>query len=91
MNFEKHIFICTSCTQKNGQPTQSVADFRKKVKNLANERFPNASIRVNSSGCLGHCERGISCVIYPEGKWLLELTDQDASKILSEISDTSNS
>ena len=26
-------------------------------------------IRVNKAGCLGSCEKGIACVIYPEGIW----------------------
>tara|TARA_B100000029_G_scaffold448278_1_gene470686 strand:- start:35 stop:259 length:225 start_codon:yes stop_codon:yes gene_type:complete len=26
-------------------------------------------VRVNKSGCLDKCEKGPSCVVYPEGTW----------------------
>ena len=33
-----------------------------------------SGIRVQKSGCLGQCERGISCVVYPErGVWYKRL------------------
>ena len=42
-----------------------------------------ANIRVQKSGCLSQCERGISCVVYPEGVWYT-LTDQENVKELLE-------
>lgn len=84
MNFEKHVFICTRCTYQD-QPAESAAEFRKRVKLQVKQKIPEASIRVNASGCLGQCERGISCVIYPEGKWLTELSPQDEEKILENL------
>lgn len=30
-------------------------------------------IRINASGCLGQCENGIACVIYPQNQWHLNL------------------
>ena len=41
------------------------------------------NIRVNKSGCLGNCEKGVACVIYPEGIWY---TIPDEEKAIIEIS-----
>jgi (2Fe-2S) ferredoxin len=40
---------------------------------------------VNKSGCLGCCENGISCVIYPEGTWY---TIPNNEKSILEISES---
>ena len=89
MNFEKHVFICTKCTfmDSSGQcssPDQA-AQFRKDVKAEVKSKFPDKHIRVNASGCLGQCEKGISCVIYPLNEWLTELRPGDNAKILEKL------
>ena len=35
-------------------------------------------VRVNKSGCLDHCESGVSCVVYPAGVWYT-IPDDDAA------------
>jgi (2Fe-2S) ferredoxin len=40
---------------------------------------------VNKSGCLGCCENGVSCVIYPEGIWY---TIPNKEKSILEISES---
>ena len=73
----KHVFICERCSfpKENGEcsdPAEAKA-FRKRVKEKAKNYWSKEDVRINGSGCLGQCERGISCVIYPEGRWLLNL------------------
>ncbi len=85
MNLKAHLFICVndrgegkkeSCARKGSQ------ELRDKVKMLCHEKnLPKGSYRVNNSGCLGPCERGISAVLYPKGEWLLDNTAEDAEKL----------
>ena len=43
-------------------------------------------MRINKAGCLDNCERGPSCVIFPEGTWYT-LPDDEAglSQILEHL------
>lgn len=63
---------------------------RKEVKDKAAKIWPKQDVRINASGCLGRCEEGIACVIYPEQKWLTELRPDDGDKIIKEISQLLN-
>jgi (2Fe-2S) ferredoxin len=89
MKFKKHVFICEKCTFQ--KPDGSMSDpteakvFRKIVKDQALLNWPKTAVRINASGCLGQCERGISCVIYPEGQWLLELRPGQEDKVIKEL------
>lgn len=77
-----HLFICTNqkergecCAQKNA------AALRDELKSWCKSQPELASkVRVNASGCLGCCEKGIAAVLYPKGEWRLELTDSEESK-----------
>jgi (2Fe-2S) ferredoxin len=82
--FTAHLFVCTndrgpgakrtSCCQKNSD------ELRDKVKAACREKgFPKGSVRINAAGCLDQCERGIAAVLYPSGRWFLELKNDDAS------------
>lgn len=80
-----HLFICVndrgegkkeSCGRKGAQ------GLKDEVKKICAERgLPKGSYRINNSGCLGPCERGISAVLYPRGEWLLDTTPADAVKL----------
>ena len=41
-------------------------------------------VRVNKAGCLDNCERGPSCVVYPEGTWYTLPNDDDGLKAVLE-------
>ena len=32
-------------------------------------------------GCLGHCEQGITAVLYPEGRWFTHLTTESQTEL----------
>lgn len=40
--------------------------------------------RINSSGCLDHCEYGPTIVVYPEGVWYTAKNKEDIDAILRE-------
>ena len=77
---EAHLFVCTNHkgTGENcgGKDSQKLRDG---LKNWAKQAHPEwkGRVRVNSSGCLGHCKRGITAVLYPEGRWFTQLKQDD--------------
>ncbi len=75
-----HLFVCTnikdagdSCGKKDS------ALLRDSLKDWAAKAHPEwrGRVRVNASGCLGHCKRGIAAVLYPEGRWFTDLKKDD--------------
>ncbi len=84
-----HLFICTSCTysDKNAGPCpkETAANFRSNLKSMCKQEFDKDTLRVNSSGCLGQCERGISSVLYPQGEWNVDLRAGDETKLLERL------
>lgn len=84
-----HLFICTSCSyvDKNGEtcPKETAANFRANVKSMCKQEFDKNTLRVNSSGCLGQCEHGISSVLYPQGEWRVNLRAGDEEAVLERL------
>ena len=86
VKIQKHIFVCVNerntnnpkgcCSSKNS--LEIMTKIKRIIKNSGIE-----NIRVNKSGCLGNCEKGVACVIYPEGIWY---TIPDEEKAIIEIS-----
>ncbi len=86
MSYKTHVFICTNSPDKKGKcGFEGSEELRRSLKERCQEKFGKDAVRVNSAGCLGHCEHGIAAVIYPEGKWLLDLTKKDEDAIFDEI------
>ncbi|MBH47858.1 MAG: hypothetical protein CME71_06770 [Halobacteriovorax sp.] len=86
-----HVFICSSCTvEGNSRPAKEGVgvDFRNKVKRMAAAKWSKDEVRINSSGCLGKCSKGINCVIYPEGRWITNLQPGDEHHLLKIIQET---
>lgn len=84
-----HAFICTTCQHRdqNGRlsnPEEAI-ELRSRVKKWAQEKFGKEKVRINSSGCLGQCEQGITCAIYPQNVWLTNLNHCDDQIIQNKI------
>ena len=43
------------------------------------------NIRVQKAGCLGQCEYGISCVVYPEGVWYTLTGEENIPELLEHL------
>lgn len=87
MKLDAHLFICTN-TKKDGSGCASLGsqELRDKVKEACSARPEwKGRLRINNAGCLGRCEHGIAAVLYPEGKWLLQLKKNDTEKLLEAI------
>ena len=83
-----HCFICERCSFETplGPSRPDVAkEFRKSVKDKVKALSDDPKIRVNGSGCLGQCNEGISCVIYPGGDWTTNLRPGNEDLIVEKI------
>ena len=90
-DYKAHLFICTndrgpgakreSCGPKGAQ------ELRDAVKKACKDRFPPGTVRINGAGCLDQCEQGITAVLYPQGKWLMNLQKDDVEKIVLAVSE----
>ena len=84
--FDMHVFICghsrpedasrPNCFSKNSLGV--LTELKKKVRDSGLK-----GIRVQKSGCLDYCEKGISCVIYPMSEWY-SIEDEKDIEILFE-------
>ncbi len=88
--FKAHLFICTNDRGPDGKrPScahRGAQELRDQVKAACREKsFPKGSVRINGAGCLDQCEHGVSAVLYPSGKWLLNLTAGDGEKLVEAI------
>ena len=88
-HFRKHVFVCTNQRAK-GHPRGCCANKRSLEIMTRLKRAARAEglddVRVNKSGCLDHCEKGPSCVVYPKGTWYtLPDDDEGLGKILNHL------
>lgn len=84
---DAHLFICTN--QKDGVECcaqKGAASLHAAVKEVCSNRPEwKGRVRINRAGCLGHCEKGIAAVLYPEGKWFHGLTEKDAARLVEAV------
>jgi len=94
--FTKQVFICVKCLQDEcpGKALELQKALKKSVKEELSKKLSSRAptvqedgprIRINQSGCLGPCERGINAVCYPEGKWWHALEAEDLALIQAEL------
>jgi len=83
--YKYHVFCCTNVRPVN-HPKPSCgrhgadevfAYLREKVLELGLE-----GVRINSSGCLGRCEKAPAMVVYPEGVWYNCRSREDIDRIV---------
>lgn len=81
MSYKTHLFVCTNSPDNPKKcGSKGAEDLRRRLKETCGAKY-GKTVRINASGCLGYCERGIAAVIYPEGQWLLDLNNDDDQKI----------
>lgn len=88
-SYECHLFICTSCRYSTGNneycAPELASQMRKSLKEKLKGEYPKDKVRINSAGCLGHCDRGINAVIYPSGEWFHDLTEKDEDLLIGKV------
>lgn len=84
MKYKKHVFICTNdkeggkkcCGSENGM--KLVMGLKDAVKELG---IPPLEMRIQRSGCLDVCSKGPAMVVYPEGVFYGNVTENDLKEI----------
>ena len=86
--YHHHMFICSHerppdasrecCAAKESLALMKALKFAAKQEGVP-------SIRVQKSGCLGQCEKGISCVVYPEGVWYTLTGEENIPDLLEHL------
>lgn len=89
MNSPKyHIFVCTSCrvngTQKGFCFSKGSVDLIQRFMEEIEERDLSGAVMVTNTGCFGMCSRGPIVVIYPEGTWYGNVTEEDVATIMDQ-------
>lgn len=86
---EYHIFVCNSFRMK-GEP-QGVCNKNgapNLLEYLATEITDRGlDAQVSSCGCLQVCDRGPAMVIYPQGYWYGEMTEDKIDEVLDALED----
>jgi len=86
--FEKHIFICIN-EREPGHPRGCCsAKGSKKIREWFKDEVKKCGlkgkVRANAAGCLDHCEKGPTVVVYPEGTWYHVESAADVTEIMKE-------
>lgn len=83
MKYQKHLFICTnqrqdkaSCGESTGM--KLVELFKKSIA----QRKLNVAVRAQRAGCLDVCDFGPAMVVYPEGIFYGNITENDVEEIV---------
>ncbi len=84
-SFERHIFVCinerTADDPRGFCSAKGSVEVVEKMKIAAYERGLKRIVRVNKAGCLDQCERGVTCVVYPDNVWYGGVTVDDVEEI----------
>lgn len=83
MSFKAHLFICTNSPDRPGKCGHKGSEELRQA--LKTEFKGRADVRINASGCLGFCERGIAAVMYPQATWWTELTKDSQGLLSAEV------
>lgn len=88
-----HLFICTNSKESGAFcAAKDSKALRDRMKSWVESEHPEwkGAVRINASGCLGHCRRGVAAVLYPEGKWFLQLSGTDDKILQDALEDSMN-
>lgn len=80
-----HVFVCTSCringTQKGFCYSRGSVDLVQRFMEEIDERDLSGDVMVTNTGCFGICDKGPIVVVYPEGTWYGNVTEDDVAEI----------
>jgi (2Fe-2S) ferredoxin len=84
--YSGHVFVCTnrrpdghrrgSCAERGSEALRDYMKARARALGL------DATVRINTSGCLDRCELGPCVVAYPEGVWYRIGSKEDVDRFL---------
>lgn len=86
--YEKHIFICENEREAQNPlgccASKGAKEITAELKKLCAEAGVKNKIRINKAGCLGQCSKGAVMVIYPQGIWYQNVTNNNTKEIFQE-------
>lgn len=85
MFYKRHIFFCTNIKKDGGGCSiyNSEDAFLAAKKFLQDkESWGSGKFRASKSGCLGQCDLGPVCVVYPDGVWYSYVDIEDVLEIM---------
>jgi (2Fe-2S) ferredoxin len=88
VDIKYHIFVCTSC-RINGQQkglcySKDSVDIVQKIMEAIEDYDLSNEVMVTNTGCFGICDKGPIAVVYPEGIWYGNLTEERIDKIIEQ-------
>ncbi|WP_099466932.1 2Fe-2S ferredoxin [Konateibacter massiliensis] len=83
-----HIFVCTSC-RVNGQQkgfcfSKGAVDLVQRFMEEIEDRDLSSEVMITNTGCFGICDKGPIVVVYPEGVWYRNVTEDDVETIVEQ-------
>lgn len=83
-----HVLICTSC-RINGQQkgfcyNKGSVGLVERFMEEIEDRGLSGEVVINNTGCFGICDKGPVVVVYPEGIWYGNVTEDDVERIFDE-------
>lgn len=87
-NLKAHIFVCTNTKEAGAScGPKGAVHLRDELKAMCKNELSafKGQFRVNASGCLDKCDRGIAAVIYPQSQWFENLKTDDASFLKDQL------
>lgn len=83
-----HVFVCTSC-RINGQQkgfchSKGAVDLVQRFMEEIDDRDLSSEVMITNTGCFGICEKGPVVVVYPEGVWYGNVTEDDVETIVEQ-------
>lgn len=83
-----HIFVCTSC-RVNGQQkgfcfSKGAVDLVQRFMEEIDDRDLSSEVMITNTGCFGICDKGPVVVVYPEGVWYGNVTEDDVETIVEQ-------
>lgn len=86
MSYKAHLFICTAAPDKKGKcGHKGSEELRSALKKACKQEPWGDQVRINTAGCMDYCEEGIAAVLYPEGKWFLNQTQDDFDRLFKAV------
>ena len=87
--YRKTVFVCTHARADGrvscGNPGRGGLELCEALKRGVKTLGLKGKLRVARSGCLDLCEKGPNVFLYPDGRWLSDLTPDDADGIIREF------
>jgi (2Fe-2S) ferredoxin len=88
VELKHHIFVCTSCRMNGMQKglcySKNSVDLAQRFIELIEEEDLSGEVMITNTGCFGICDKGPVVVIYPEGVWYGNITEEDVDTIVEE-------